>query len=55
MKPETWQMLSLFLNYNNSVTGSALYASIALFLVLYFVPKQTTYIFGLLSNPGEES
>ena len=45
MKPKTWQILSLFKNFSNSVTGSALYASIALFLVLYFVPKKTIYIF----------
>ena len=48
MIPRTWQILSLFQNFSNSVTGSALYASTALFLVLYFVPKQATYIFGLL-------
>ena len=47
MKPKTWQILSLLQNFSNSVTGSALYANIALFLVLYFVPKQTTYVFGL--------
>ena len=48
MKPKTWQIVSLLQNFSNSVTGSALYASIALFLVFYFVPKQTTYIFRLL-------
>ena len=48
MKPKTWQILSHFQNVNNNITGLALYASIALFLVLYFVPKQTTYILKLL-------
>ena len=48
MKPKTWQILSHFQNFSNSITGLALHASIALFLVLYFVPKQTTYVFKLL-------
>ena len=42
MKPKTWQILSLLQDFCNSVTGSASYASLALFLVLYFVKKQTT-------------
>ena len=48
MKPKTWQILSHFQNFTDSIRGLALYASIALFLVLSFVPKQTTYIFKLL-------
>ena len=48
MKPKTWQILPYFQTFSNSTTGLALYASIALFLVLYVVPKQTTYIFKLL-------
>ena len=50
MKPKTWQILSLFQNFSNSVTGSAVYASIALLLVFYFVPKQTS-LFELLKQP----
>ena len=42
MKPKTRYILSHFQNFSNSVTGLALYASIAFVLVLYFVPKQTT-------------
>ena len=30
------------------VKRPVLYASIALFLVLYFVPKQATYVLGIL-------
>ena len=48
MKPETWQILPHFQNFSNSITGLALHASIAMFLVSYFVPKKTTYIFKLL-------
>ena len=48
MIPRAWQILPLFQNFSKIVTGSALYVSIALFLALYFVPKQTAYIFGLL-------
>ena len=49
MKPKTWEILSHFQNFINSITGLALYSSIALVLVLYFVPKQTAYIFKLLT------
>ena len=48
MKAKTWEILSLFYQVLVSVTGLALCASIALFLLLYLVPKQTTWIFGLL-------
>ena len=32
-----------------------LYENIALFLVLYFVPKETTYIFALLKQPRRKA
>ena len=48
MKSKTWQILPHFQNFSDSITGLTLHASIALFLVLYFVPKQKTYILKLL-------
>ena len=39
MKPKTWKILSYFQNFRDSVTGSALYASIAFFFSFVFYSK----------------
>ena len=36
MKPKAWQILPQFQNFSYSITGLALYASVALFLVFVF-------------------